>query len=319
MKHFFAVVVYTTSFFVGIAAPVRGDTGASADLFIRLEADESTVFRGRETRYRLVVGNAGPATVTGARVTLPDVPGARTLRWECSPTEAAFCSFRGTGAIDSRIGLVAGHEVTFSVLGLVEADATSEILQSARVRAPAGVIDPQTSDNTARRLLPVVSSITGRKEVSGRFVEGGEVTYTVTLTNHTPITQPDNPGPELFDPLPSEFVPLDFEADSGHVEIELASHSIEWNGTIPGGATVTVQIRGLVAPGTAGREVTNQGEIRFSLAGDASNDGLALTEAPGGGATVFQVLTALEIPTVDSVGLLLLGLLLAGAAIRRLR
>jgi len=291
----------------------------TADLAVRVDVDRPAVRLGRDVAYRITVSNAGPARVTHARVEAGRDPGVHGVQWTCAPIGFAFCAFRGSGAIDQRVALTPGASVVFSVTGTVSGDAKSEILHIARVTPPSGVTDPDPANNTAQGRTEVLPVITALKEVAGSFIEGGDVVYTVTMTNHTETTQPDNPGPELFDPLPPELIPLGLDVDSGSGRIDLAENSILWDGIIPGGAMVGLRIHTRIAPGTAGARVVNQGEVHFALAGDASNDAVALTEAPTGGPTVFQVLELAAIPSLGGVGMGLLALLLAVAALGRLR
>lgn len=291
----------------------------TADFAVRVDVDRPAVRLGRDVAYRVTVSNAGPETVIHARVEAGRDPGVSGVQWTCNPVGFAFCAFRGSGAIDQRVALTPGASVVFSVTGTVSPDAKGEILHTARVTLPPGVTDPDPSNNTAQGRTEVLPVITALKGVGGSFVEGGVVVYTVTLTNHTETTQPDNPGPELFDPLPPEVIPLGLDADSGSGRIDLAENTVLWDGIIPGGATVGLRIHTRIAPGTAGALVVNQGEVHFALAGDASNDAVALTEAPTGGPTVFQVLELAAIPSLGGIGMGLLALLLAVAALGRLR
>ena len=52
--------------------------------------------------------------------------------------------------------------------------------------------------------------------MSGTFVEGGTVTYTVSLTNSGPrFDQQDNPGDEFTDVLPAQLTLVSADATSG--------------------------------------------------------------------------------------------------------
>jgi uncharacterized repeat protein (TIGR01451 family) len=70
------------------------------------------------------------------------------------------------------------------------------------------------------------TNITATKTVTGSFVPGGSVDYTVTLTNTGTGAQIDNPGDEFTDTLPPQLTPQSASASSGgragrrHGEVE---------------------------------------------------------------------------------------------------
>jgi hypothetical protein len=97
------------------------------------------------------------------------------------------------------------------------------------------------------------------------------------------------------------------------------------NGAIPAGGSVTITITATVNNGTQNQTLCNQGNINFDADGNGINEATALTDNPavGGGndQTCFVAVSgsAAEIPTLGELGLAALCLLLAGAAMLRLR
>ena len=99
---------------------------------------------------------------------------------------------------------------------------------------------------------------------------------------------------------------------------------MHWNGTIAGnGGTVTITITALVNNGVGGQTISNQGTIFFDADGNGTNESSILTDDPGAPGvndpTTFRALTIAQVPTLSTVGLGLLALLLMGGALLVLR
>ena len=142
------------------------------------------------------------------------------------------------------------------------------------------------------------TNITATKTVTGSFVPGGSVDYTVTLTNTGTGAQVDNPGDEFTDTLPPQLTLQSASASSG--TITLAGSTVKWNGAIAGGGTVTITINAKLNAGTTGATVSNQGTVHFDPNHSGTNSSTVLTDDPGvGGAanpTQFVVVTAAGLP-----------------------
>ena len=306
----------------------RGATAAAAPVNLSVTDDDGAtrVIASRDVEYVLTVANAGPGVAAGARVYDLPPPELEAVVWRCIAHGGASCaqgasisSLDGTGAVDQEIYLPPGGSLVFKLGGTLSPLARGYLLNWVRVSAPTGVVDPKPADNTASDLDQVLRPFVLSKEVSGSFVPGGEVLYTITITNDTSVLQPDNDTPEFEDDLPGELVATGASASSGTVDLDLVSHRIRWNGSIPPGGTVVLMVEATIRNGTDGAEVVNQGELHFALSLDpstdtlgsgATNDGLAFTEDPRtSGPTSFQVLV-LSVPALETSGLLLLALLL---------
>jgi uncharacterized repeat protein (TIGR01451 family)/CSLREA domain-containing protein len=178
-----------------------------------------------------------------------------------------------------------------------------------------------TGDDTDSEATSVASpaDVSATKSVDGVFRSGGNVIYTIVLTNDGPGTQLDNPGNEFVDVLPSELTLVSANATSGSTVATVATNTVTWNGSIPSGGTVTITIQatidGDVDPGTT---VTNQGTVNYDSDGDGENDASAPTQGAGGGATAFD-LALPAVPALDAAGLAALLLLLAVVGVIALR
>ena len=142
------------------------------------------------------------------------------------------------------------------------------------------------------------TAITATKTVAGSFVPGGTVDYKVTLTNTGAGAQVDNPGDEFTDTVPPQLTFVSASASSGTISV--AGSTVKWNGSIPGGASVTIQITAKVNAGTTGVTVSNQGTVDFDPNHSGTNSSSVLTDDPGvGGAanpTQFVVAVASGLP-----------------------
>lgn len=167
------------------------------------------------------------------------------------------------------------------------------------------------------------ASVSGAKTVDGDFWPGGAITYRVVLTNAGPGDQGDNPGDELVDVLPADVTLTGASASSGTAAADLGTNTVTWDGPIPAGGSVTVQISALVGSAPVGTVVSNQGTVAYDGDGNGSNETQVPTDDPGlPGAddpTSFTVIEQQAIPTLGNLGLLLLVGMLAGAGVVLLR
>jgi uncharacterized repeat protein (TIGR01451 family) len=165
---------------------------------------------------------------------------------------------------------------------------------------------------------------TRTKTVSaGVHAPGSTVTYTITISNTGPQQQQDNPGNEFSDVLPAQLTLVSASASSGTAVATIATNTVTWDGTIAVNGSVTITITAVVNTGFNGQTVSNQGTINFDADGNGTNESTALTDDPAvGGAndpTNFVIPAIAQIPTLSTVGLAALALLLAAGAMLLLR
>jgi uncharacterized repeat protein (TIGR01451 family) len=173
------------------------------------------------------------------------------------------------------------------------------------------------------------ANVTADKTVSGDFSLGGTVTYTVVLTNSGPAAQVDAPGDELTDVLPPE-LELDcggattVVSGGGTLQCFPATNTVTWNGSIPAAGSVTIAIAATIQSGVPGVPIENQGSFQFDASGDGVHDTNGTTDDPGtppapDPTALVLGFVASDIPTAGVVALMALALLLAVAALPRLR
>jgi uncharacterized repeat protein (TIGR01451 family) len=123
--------------------------------------------------------------------------------------------------------------------------------------------------------------VIGTKTASGSFVESGNVTYTIVLTNIGGAAQQDNPGHEFTDVLPPGLTLISATATSGTAVATIASNTATWDGSIAAGASVTITISASIKTGTMGTTISNQGTISYDNDDNGTNESSAVTDDPG--------------------------------------
>ncbi|HUC20769.1 MAG TPA: choice-of-anchor Q domain-containing protein, partial [Candidatus Polarisedimenticolaceae bacterium] len=124
------------------------------------------------------------------------------------------------------------------------------------------------------------ASVSGTKTVSGVFVPGNTITYTVVLSNTGPAVQLDNLGNEFTDALPSSLTLQSASATSGTTSVNVPPNTVTWNGGIPASGSVTITITATINSGTEGQTVSNQGIINYDADGNGSNEANGVTDDP---------------------------------------
>ena len=174
-----------------------------------------------------------------------------------------------TGAIVDNGGGLWTWAQTAPTSGLVYVTATDSTGLKDQVAFDVVVNSPQ-------------SQIAGTKTVSGTFMPGGNITYTVVLTNNGIGTQADNAGNEFTDVLPAALTLDSAVSTSGTAVSTIATNTVTWNGSIPASGSVTITINATIRGTTAGgTTVLNQGTASFDRDNNGSNETSDVTDDPG--------------------------------------
>jgi uncharacterized repeat protein (TIGR01451 family) len=197
-----------------------------------------------------------------------------------------------------------------------DADGNGTNESSAQSAAPGG------GPTTFAAASPAAIG-THSKTVVGNFTEGGQVTYTVTISNSGSSPQLDNPGDEFTDVLPAALTLVSANANSGAAVADIPTNTVHWNGSIAVGGSVTITIIATIGDGVQGQTISNQGTIFFDADGNGTNESSIQTDDPNTAATddatSFQVASLAQVPTLSTWGLALLVLLLSFGALLALR
>ncbi len=170
------------------SATVTVTTETIADLAITKTLTGSTV-PGQATTYTIGVTNLGPSPVTAASVS--DVFPAALVApaWTCTADPGSSCAAAsGTGTLATTVTLEAGDRATFAVTGMIAANATGLLVNTATVTPPAGAVDGDPTNNTATSSATLTPSADLQITKAGpaTAVPGTNVVYTITVTNSGP-------------------------------------------------------------------------------------------------------------------------------------
>ncbi|MEO8459462.1 MAG: DUF11 domain-containing protein, partial [Dokdonella sp.] len=309
----------------GITDPTPGNNSATDTTSVSAQADLSitktdgvtSVSPGGSLNYSIVASNAGPLGVTGANVTDTFPATLSACSWTCSGS--GTCTASGSGNIVQAVDLPSGSSVTFSATCDVTAGTSSGtvISNSASIAAPSGVTDPNTANNSATDTTTVsgAAMVSGTKTVSsssGGYQPGGQITYTITLSNSGTAAQGDNPGDEFTDVLPSGITYVSSSASSGTVAYASGTRTVSWNGGIAAGSSVVITIVASINSNASGG-IFNQGTIHYDGDGNGTNEANTVTDDPnvGGNANPTGFSVAVNVSAISTLGALLLIALLA--------
>jgi uncharacterized repeat protein (TIGR01451 family) len=138
--------------------------------------------------------------------------------------------------------------------------------------------------------------LTATKTVSGNFHEGGQITYTIVMTNQGPTRQPDAPGFELVDVLPAGLAINSVSGGGGNggsVSVNTAARSVTYDGPLAVGDSLTLNITATIQPGTLDMSLANQATLAWDADADGANDAAGVSDDPNaagsGNPTVITV------------------------------
>ncbi len=194
------------------SSSVSGTTALIADLSITKTDNQTLAIPGAPLTYTITVQNAGPSDVAGAPVSDPFPPPLSGASWSCIATPGGSCGApSGTGPIATTVDLPAGGAATFTATATVQPDATGTVTNTASVRAPAGTVDPDPTndDATDSSDLTTAANLGVTKSGPASALPGQTVSYTIVVSNAGPSTASDV---LLSDPTPPG---LAFVSNSG--------------------------------------------------------------------------------------------------------
>lgn len=281
----------------------------SVDLAITKSDGLDTAAPGDAITYTIVVENLGESAVAGARVEDVFPPELEQLNW----CRGLGCAPNLGGNLVDTLNLPPHGKETYVVEAVVSPMFAGTLSNTAIVSPPQGVVDVDPGNNSSTdmdEILPAPGVTAICKEIAGQPFEGGMITKTFVLWNGGPEDQADNPGDEFVDALPPGLTLVGAIADSG--VIATLGNTVRWNGTIPAGSMVTLQITAMIDLGTAGQTICNLGTVSFDADGDGVNESVRES-----GPCCVRVLVA--IPVLTGPGAAVLVLLLVLLALARMR
>ncbi|MEO8257470.1 MAG: FG-GAP-like repeat-containing protein [Acidobacteriota bacterium] len=305
------VVADATSFTVSSPATLRGTKTVSG-----------TFMPGEAITYAVIVSNVGQGTqgdnpgdeftdvlpaslvllsATATSGTAVAMPGTNTVTWN------GTLGTRGKRPLDTT-AVVFSDSVTITINAVVapttlggtlvanQGSISYDFDGNGTNEASTVTDNPNTSGPPDPTSFTISSPaiLSGIKTVSGTFMPGFGISYTVVLSNAGPGTQGDNPGDEFTDVLPASLTLLSASATSGTVVAATGTNIVTWNGSLASSAvravtstavsinSVTITIYAVVGSFTpAGTLIGNQGSIAFDADGNGTNEASTVTDDPG--------------------------------------
>ena len=130
----------------------------AADLEISKNDGSAFAIPGSFVEYEILVGNAGPLAVAGARVEDPVPAGLSNALWTCAPVQGASCpSASGSGGIDQLVDLPVNAVLRYVLSATVSAALGETVTNTATIRVPDGTVEADPSDNSSSDSNAVVS------------------------------------------------------------------------------------------------------------------------------------------------------------------
>jgi uncharacterized repeat protein (TIGR01451 family) len=249
-----------------------------ADLAVTIDDHTLIVVPGASDGYTITVTNNGPSTVSS--LTLSDAIPAALLNPNFAPSVGAYDTATG---VWSGLSLATGQNVSMTLTGTIDPNATGSLTNTVTVSPPAGVTDTAPSNNTATDTdaLPVTLTTAASPNVT----LSGSV---VTLRDSAILSQGLNPTGTITFTL----------TGPGGATVDTETVVVNGDGTYTTPTGFTLPTAGTVA-GTYSWIATYSGDPNNNPANASpeptvvsrASPGLSTTASPGGvaGTTLTDV------------------------------
>ena len=278
---------------------------ASADLSITKTDGVAAVAAGGSTIYTITASNAGPTAANPATVTDTFPAGCTSVSYTSTAAGGATGNTAaGSGNInDVALNLPAGSSVTYTATCTISPAAVGTLTNTASVSSATP--DPNTANNSATDTDTITASadlsLTKTLTTAPPIRVGDNAVFALTVTNNGPANAT---GVTVTDTLPAGLTYV-----SNDCGASFAAPTLTWNvGALAVSASATCHLT---------VTVTQTGTIT-NTASATANEGDA-TPANNTSQAPISGQPAAIIPTLDSVGLAALAILLAVSAAFALR
>lgn len=281
---------------------------APVDLGVTKTDGRASVPAGVAVTYTITVTNPAPIPVAGATVADVFPPELTGVQWTCAASPGSTCVAAGTGNLNDTVTLAANGSVTYTVTGTINPSVTGTLTNMATITTPAGYVETNAANNTATdtTVLTAEANLIVTKSTTTQVVHPEEpVTYTITLRNAGPSDARDV---VLTDAIPAGTTVLSLTAPAGYTCMTTGTVTCTRD-VLPPSATAdtfTLILRVSAAAVTSGATITNSATVTSSTT----------DPIPGNNTATAVISTAVAIPTVSGMMLLLLAGLLAAIAAR---
>lgn len=250
-----------------------------ADVALTAEAP-ATVAPGRRWQTTWRVNNRGRLFASDVEVRF-QLPEGVTFEPETSDDA---CVLDDPTTVLCLLGDLAAGEVRPLELGLrlagdvvagLDVNVLGQVFTASRDLAPLN--DHATSTVRVSRVVLMVS----KEIMSGDLLPGGTVVYQLHVQNQGPDPWLDLDGAELLDVLPAALELQSATASVGIVELDRPSDTLRWDGTVPSGSSVIIDLTATInAPGND-VDVVNQATAFVDSDGDGTPDVEIPSDDPG--------------------------------------
>ena len=283
---------------------------SATDLQITKTDFVTSVSAAGSTTYTIIVTNAGPVAVTGAAVADTFDTNLTNVNFTATGAGGASGFTSGTGNINQTVNLPVGATITYIVTAGISPSATGSITNIATVTPPAGVTDINLQNNTSTDIntiaAPTVTTdiAVTKTEDSDNLTAGGNVTYTITVTN---TSTSDAQNVVLTDAVPTDttFVSA---SQTGGTTATLTSPAVGGTGvliatipTLAAGASATfILVANVNDTVAAGTEITNTANVTSTTAETTLTNNTSTVTGTVGAVTTG--LPVCDISTLNSEG-----------------
>lgn len=296
----FASVSSTTSD-PSLANNTSGDTDTQApihaDLSITKTDGVTTYTQGGSTTYTITARNLGPDAVTGAAISDLFSLMFTSVNWTAVGTGGASgFSLGGINDINDTVDMPAGSSITYTAIGMLSESASGNLVNTATIVAPSGVIDP-TGNNSATDLdtpppPPEADLQVTKTDGTATYTPGTSITYTIVVTNAGSIFVS---GANVLDTIPANITGATWTASyagSGSAGPTGGAGNINALVNLAAGGTATFTVRGTVIASATGYLINTANVLAPAGITDPtlSNNTAIDIDTPAGGiaGTVWQ-------------------------------
>lgn len=247
----------------GLPDPVAGNNSATdtdtltpeANLAISKTDGSATAVPGRPVTYTITVQNLGPSDAPAVSVTDSFPADFSGVTWTCTASAGSACSAAGSGQILDTAQIRAGGTATYTATGLLSPAASQPVTNTATVAALPGVTDPAPANNSAGdtdTLAPEADLAVVKDDGAATATPGGQVTYTITVTNNGPSNAP---GATVTDTFPAAVTAVSWTcsaAGGAQCGAAAGSGNLQQTVNLPAGGTVTYLATATLSPAATG-------------------------------------------------------------------
>ncbi len=278
--------------------------GVVTDLSVVKTASVTEIFQGRAFSYTIAVTNHGPDAVTpnlGAQV-IDVLPANVTLT--TVPTDCNYDSASRT--LTCRIANLAnGGTYPITVPVTANTPLTSNIVNTARTDVPTDT-NPGNNTETVTVNRVMIDLAMDKTASHTEVVDGDTFTYTLTVTNNGPGTYDGTMNAQITDTLPAG---LTYLSDTGGCAYAAPTLTCPVSTVLASGQQYPVTVTVQVQPTYGEKPIQNTAQVVFPPDTTPGNNTSTIT--------VNAIPPHYLVPTLPQWALILLALLVGGAAVSR--